>query len=304
MLRCLLLSCLLASAPDRALEPTAVADNVYAFIGEHGEIGPANQGNVGNSGFIVGATGVIVVDTGVSYRHGRQMISVIRAITDKPIVLVVITHAVQEFVFGAAAFAEAGAGLLTHAKSAELMRERCNHCLENLVTQLGESAMSGTRLIVPERTMERSQTMRVAGRDIELMYFGWASTPGDLAVLDRASGVVFAGGLVSNGRIPELRDGQLAGWLGALEALKRTHARVIVPGHGPVGGPDIADLTAAYLRALDQQVQSMYQRGATLTQTVDDAALPAFAHWDLYSTLNRQNALHRYLQLETEELSR
>jgi glyoxylase-like metal-dependent hydrolase (beta-lactamase superfamily II) len=304
MLRCLLLSCLIASAHADALEPTAVADGVYAFIGERGEISPANQGNVGNSGFIVGASGVIVVDTGVSYRHGQRMISAIRGVTDKPIVLVVITHAVQEFVFGNAAFTEIGAGLLTHAKTSALMRQRCNHCLENLVSQLGEEAMAGTRLIVPDRTVERSQAMRVAGRDIELLHFGWASTPGDLVILDRASGVVFAGGLVSNGRVPELRDGQLAGWLEALGALERTPARIIVPGHGPVGGRDLVDLTAAYLRALDEQVQSMYKRGATLTQTVDDVALPAFAHWDLYSTLHRQNALHRYLQLETEELSR
>ena len=304
MLRGLLLSCLIASAHAYALEPIAVADAVYAFIGERGEISPANQGNVGNSGFIVGASGVIVVDTGASYRRGQRMISAIRGVTDKPIVLVVITHAVQEFVFGSAAFADIGAGLLTHAKTADLMRQRCNHCLENLVSQLGQEAMAGTRLVVPNRTFERSQAMRVAGRDIELLHFGWASTPGDVAVLDRASGVVFAGGLVSNGRIPELRDGQLAGWLQALDLLQRLPAQIIVPGHGPVGGRELADLTAAYLRALDEQVQSMYKRGATLTQTVDEVALPAFAHWDLYPTLHRQNALHRYLQLETEELSR
>jgi len=63
-------------------------------------------------------------------------------------------------------------------------------------------------------------------------------------------------------------------------------------------------VTAEYLRALDAQVQSLYQRGATLTQTVDNVALPAYENWDLYPMLHRQNALHRFLQLETEELSR
>lgn len=304
MLRLLLLSCLILPALGYALEPTTVADHVYAFIGERGEVSPANLGNVGNSGFIVGSSGVIVIDTGASYRQGKQMIAAIRTVTDRPIVLVVITHAVQEFVFGASAFAETGADLLTHAKSADLMRQRCNHCLDNLTSQLGQESMSGTRLVVPQRTVERSQSMRVAGRDIELLYFGWASTPGDLAVFDRASGVVFAGGLVSNGRIPELRDGQLSGWLDALDRLERMPVRIIVPGHGPAGGRELVDLTAAYLRALDEQVQSLYRHGATLTQTVDEVALPAFSSWDLYSTLHRQNALHRYLQLESEELSR
>ena len=304
MLQLLLLSFLIVPALGHALEPIAVADHVYAFIGERGEISPANLGNVGNSGFIVGRSGVIVIDTGASYRQGKQMISAIRTVTDQPIVLVIITHAVQEFVFGASAFAETGADLLTHAKSADLMRQRCTHCLDNLTSQLGQEAMSGTRLVVPQRTIERSESMRVAGRDIELLYFGWASTPGDLAVFDRASGVLFAGGLVSNGRVPELRDGQLAGWLDALEQLQRMPVRIVVPGHGPAGGRELVDLTTAYLRALDAQVQSMYRHGATLTQTVDEVALPAFSNWDLYSTLHRQNALHRYLQLESEELSR
>jgi glyoxylase-like metal-dependent hydrolase (beta-lactamase superfamily II) len=304
MLRLLLTGCLLIPLLAHALEPIALAEGVYAFIGEHGEISAANQANVGNSGFIVGTSGVIVIDTGPSYRHGRQMIDAIRTVTDQPIVLVVITHAVQEFVFGAKAFAETGADLLAHAKSVDLMRQRCNHCLDNLVAQLGAEAMRGTQLVLPQRTVERSQSMRVAGRDLELLYFGWASTPGDLAVLDRASGVLFAGGIVSNRRIPELRDGQLAGWLEALSGLERTPGRIIVPGHGAPGGRDLAALTAAYLRALDERVGGLYKRGATLTQTVDDATLPAFAQWDLYSTVHRQNALHRYLQLETEELSR
>jgi alkyl sulfatase BDS1-like metallo-beta-lactamase superfamily hydrolase len=51
-----------------------VADSVYAFIGDLGEVGAANGGDIGNSGFIVGSSGVIVIDTGISYRHGKAMI--------------------------------------------------------------------------------------------------------------------------------------------------------------------------------------------------------------------------------------
>jgi glyoxylase-like metal-dependent hydrolase (beta-lactamase superfamily II) len=304
MLRCLLTFLLLLATPGWALQPLRVADGVYAFIGEGGEINASNGGNVGNSGFIVGASGVIVIDTGPSYLHGKQMIAAIGTVTDKPIALVIITHAVQEFVFGAAAFVESGAQLLTHAKSADLMRSRCNRCLENLTTQLGAPAMARTRLIVPQRTIEQTQTLHIAGREIELLHFGWASTPGDIVVVDRATGVAFTGAMVINRRIPEMRDAQLAGWLAALDQLKRSQARAVVPGYGAPGGLELADLTSAYLRALDTEVQRLYQRGATLTQTVDGCALPAYSGWDQYPTVHRQNALHRFLQLESEELSR
>ena len=109
--------------PAQALEPVRVADAVYAFIGDSGDIGPANAGNVGNSGFIVGRTGVIVIDTGVSYHHGKAMIEAIRRVSPLPVELVIITHAVQEFLFGNAAFVELHVPLLTHVESADLMRQ-------------------------------------------------------------------------------------------------------------------------------------------------------------------------------------
>jgi glyoxylase-like metal-dependent hydrolase (beta-lactamase superfamily II) len=305
MLRCSL-ACLLLSAvslpPAHALQPIRVGEGVYAFIGDLGEIGPDNGGDIGNSGFIVGSSGVVVIDTGASFRHGKAMIEAIRRISDKPVKLVVNTHAVQEFLLGNAAFAELGAPLLAHAKTAALMRERCQHCLDNLRKILGPQAMAGTRLVLPETTVAGSTTLEAAGRSLELLYFGWASTPGDMAVLDRDSGVLFAGGLVSAGRIPVLRDAKLDGWLQALDQLGRVRAGVIVPGHGSVGGPEIIRATASYLRALDEKVQALYKAGAGLIDVLDVATLPAYAGWSMYPSVHRQNVLHRYLQLEVEDL--
>ena len=301
LLACLLLLCAWPTVAG-ALEPVRVAEGVYAFIGDLGEAAAGNGGNIGNSGFIVGRTGVIVIDTGISYRHGQAMLEAIHRVSDKPVQLVIVTHAVQEFVFGNAAFAELGTPMLTHAKSAELMRQRCDHCLANLRKILGEHTMAGTRLVVPERTVDRSTTLAVAGRKLELLYFGWASTPGDLAVLDHDSGVLFAGGLVTSGRIPEVRDSDIDGWLQALEQLARVPAHAVVPGHGPTGGAEIIRATADYLRALDREVQELYGNGTSLMEAVDAAILPAYSDWSLYPSLHRQNALHRYLQLEVKDL--
>lgn len=298
----LVLSLAVHAACADALQPVRVADAVYAFIGHAGEIGPSNRGEVGNAGFIVGRDGVIVVDTGISARYGQAMIDAIRRVTDRPIALVIITHAEQEFLFGTAAFEALHAPLLTHARSAELMRQRCERCLQNLTKLLGADAMAGTRLVIPERTVETSTTLDIAGRHIELLHYGWGSTPGDLIVYDPASGALFAGGLVTNRRIPELRDAHLDGWLRALRQLDRVGADVIVPGYGQPGGHELIEATARYLRALDDKVTELYGAGASLLDAVDRADLPGYASWALYPSLHRQNALHRYLQLELEEL--
>jgi glyoxylase-like metal-dependent hydrolase (beta-lactamase superfamily II) len=286
---------------QEALQPEKVADGVYAFIGDAGEISAANRGFVGNSGFIVGPSGVIVIDTGTSYRHGRRMLEAIARVTDKPVELVIITHAVQEFLFGNAAFAERGVAILAHRETTKLMKARCEHCLENLKPVLGEE-LEGTRLVAPQRQIDATTTIDAGGRRLELIYLGWASTPGDLAVLDPDSGVLFTGAMVSVGRIPDIRDCDFEGWQRALRRLEGFRPARIVPGHGPVSGPGAIAQTAGYLDALDHSVKALYAESSSLMDSVEKAVLPAYRDWSMYPTMHRQNALHRYLQLELQDL--
>jgi glyoxylase-like metal-dependent hydrolase (beta-lactamase superfamily II) len=114
--------------------------------------------------------------------------------------------------------------------------------------------------------------------------------------------VLFAGGLVSSQRIPELRDADFAGWLDALDQLQRIPCISVVPGHGPVSAPRAIEQTRAYLLALDEKVQQMYSSGASLMEAVDAGDLPQYRSWGMYPGLHRKNTLQRYLQLELQEL--
>ena len=287
-----------------ATSPVPVAPGVYALIGETGEISPQNRGVVGNAGFIVGDTGVLAVNTGISYRYGRDMLASIASVTSLPVQLVVITHPIQEFLFGAAAFRERGIPILAHEKTAELIRSRCETCLKNLRRVLGDEEMDRSSVVVPDRLIVHTTLLDVGGRELQLIYFGWASTPGDLAVFDRTSGVLFAGGLVSAGRIPEVRDANLEGWIAALEQLDKLPVKAIVPGHGPVLTREEARQTLTYLRALEAKVGTLYKAGAGLTEAIARAELPAFESWSLYRVVHPQNVQHLYLQLEREDFNR
>jgi glyoxylase-like metal-dependent hydrolase (beta-lactamase superfamily II) len=298
------LSLLAAPASCFALEAVPVAPDVYAFLGDVEQPSVANGANTGNAGFIVGDDGVVVIDTGASYAYGKAMLAAIAQITGRPIRLVILTHGVQDFIFGSAAFSERGIPLLAQRASVDLMRSRCEHCLQNLIALLGEDAMHGTRVVLPQRTVEGSTTLQVAGRRIELLHFGWGATPGDLAVFDPGSGVLFGGGLVTWKRVPEMRDGKLAGWLQALDELDRLPARTLVPGHGPPAGRESIDAMRGYLVALDARARMLYESGRTLLEAVDQAALPAYADWGSYEVLNRKNLQQRYLEYELEDLEK
>jgi glyoxylase-like metal-dependent hydrolase (beta-lactamase superfamily II) len=280
--------------------PVQLAQGVYVMEGNGEAVAPANRGVVANNGFIVGTRGVTVIDTGSSYRYGRAMLDAIRAITPLPVERVIITHQAPEFVFGAAAFRDRDIPILAHRRAAELIRDRCAICLKNLRRTLGEDEMAGSRVTVPDQTLDSTTTLDSGGRTLQLLYFGPASTPGDLAVLDRATGVLFVGGLVSVGRIPELRNESIPGWLAALRQIESLDAHIVVPGFGPPVPPGSIAKTGAYLSELDLGVRRAYASGVGLSEAMRTVQMPDFKQYRLYATAQPANVQRLYLQLEKQ----
>ena len=290
-----------ANAITKAVE---VAPGVYMVQGAPGEPDTDNLGRIGNAGFIVGETGVVAIDTGTSYRHGEALLAQIRRVTDKPIRLALITHTRQEFLFGALAYREHGIPIQMHRQAAMLMRSRCEKCLKTLNQILGADAMQGTAMYTPDQQFEQAQTLDLIGRPLQLLYYGHSAGPGDVAVLDARTGVLFAGGLLDQARIPDVQDSDLAGWSAALRALHQLPIRAVVPGHGPLASPQVIAAVERYLAQLQDRVQQLLHAGAALSEVPDAVALPEFKGWDQYDTIHRRNASILFVRLEREQMFR
>ena len=289
-----------APASGVALE---IAAGVYVIPGTGGEPDVENLGRIGNAGFIVGDAAVVAIDTGTSYAHGVALLAAIRRVTDKPVRLALITHTRQEFLFGAAAYREQGIAVAMHAKAATLMTSRCEGCLKTLRRVLGDEAMRGTLMFKPDRTFDAAHRLDTLGeRPLQVLYFDHSSGPGDIAVLDSRSGVLFAGGLIDRGRIPDVGDSDLPGWRRALGALHRWAPRTVVPGHGPAGPETSIDDQERYLAQLETRVRTLMKADTPLSQIGDAASLPEFKHWDQYETTHRRNASIVFLRIEREQL--
>lgn len=289
--------------PERASslpEPLQVADGVYMFPGAKGEVDPENLGRTGNAGFIVGDSGVVAIDTGTSRRHGEDLLAAIARVTDKPVRLALITHTRQEFLFGASAFRARGIPVAMHRRAANLMTSRCENCLKTLRRQLGEEVMRGTTMFKPDIEFEASHTISSIGRPIEVLYFGHSSGPGDIAVLDLRTGVLFAGGLVDNQRIPDVQDADRSRWHTALGELGKLPLVAIVPGHGAAGPAGIAGSVDRYLTALETRMAELVQNGVALSEVAEAARMPAYAQWDRYDSIHPRNASIVFLQFERE----
>ncbi len=281
--------------------PVEVAQGVYALPGSGGEIAPENGGRIANVAFVVGPDGVIVVDTGISYREGEEIIAAVKTVSNRPIRLAILTHPSQEAIFGAGAFQARGIPVLAHRRSAELIAARCETCLRNLRSILGEDAMAATRVVKPDRVIEGDETLALIGRPLRLIAPQWSSAPGAIAVFDEQTSTLMAGNLISVNRIPNLRDADPKAWHDTLVQLASMRCRHLVPAYGPIGNcADIAAF-AHYFAALEDRVEALVKDGVSLAELRDRCSLPEFARWDQYEVLHPQNATYVYLRLERSQ---
>jgi glyoxylase-like metal-dependent hydrolase (beta-lactamase superfamily II) len=294
-----------AAAAGYAAIPIEVAPGVYMLRGAPGEADAGNRGRIGNAGFIVGARGVLAIDTGTSYREGRALLEAIAGVTDQPVRLALLTHARQEFIFGAAAFRERGIPIAMQHEAAQLMAARCEACLHTLNALLGAEEMRGTALPEPDLLLDGDRDLdALIGRPVRVLYFGHSSGPGDVAVLDVQSGTLFAGGLLDAMRIPDVQDSDLAGWKRALAQLHALRPTTIVPGHGPAAAGNLIYTIERYLTQLESRVRELLRGNAALSAVPDAVQLPEFRRWDQYHTIHRRNASIVFLRLEREGFAR
>jgi glyoxylase-like metal-dependent hydrolase (beta-lactamase superfamily II) len=291
--------CALAGA-KRSGRAVMIAPGVYMVAGSGGAADESNVGRIGNAGFIVGKRGVIAIDTGTSYAHGGDLLAAIREVTDQPVRVALITHTRPEFLFGAAAFRERGIPVRMHSRTARLMASRCETCLKTLRQTVGEDAMRGTEMYKPDQEFDASHQLDLIGRPVKLLYFGHSSGPGDIAVLDVETGVLYAGGLLDAQRIPDIQDSDLSGWNQALRDLQGMNLTHVVPGHGLGSSASLIISVQRYLTQLEARARSLVAAGSSLLNVSEEGELPEFASWDQYDTIHRRNAAIAFLRFERD----
>jgi glyoxylase-like metal-dependent hydrolase (beta-lactamase superfamily II) len=197
-------------------------------------------------GLVVGADGVLLVDTGSTLREGEQLRGQIEALTGRAVTHVVLTHGHFDHVLGAAAFPGARVygersldGFLRAAgTAAALAEDAARHG-----TDAAEAAEAAAALVGVTAPVADELWLDLGGdRLVRLVHPGPGHTGRDLVVVvpgGTASdpAVVFCGDLVEESGEPQAGpDASPAGWPAALDAVLALGGETAryVPGHGAV----------------------------------------------------------------------
>jgi quinoprotein relay system zinc metallohydrolase 2 len=290
-----------AGAEPLAMEE--VAEGVFVHTGLHQDATKANHGDIANIGFVVGARGVAVIDTGGSARLGQLLREAVIKVTDLPILYVINTHVHPDHIFGNAAFTQDRPEYIGHVKLPRQMAVRGDYYMRRLKGFLGEAQAQGTKVVPPTRTVAigKPVDLDLGGRMLTLTAWPQAHTNNDLTVLDLKTGILWAGDLVFMERIPSM-DGSLLGWKKVLERLRGIKITKVIPGHGPASAswPAAQDAQSRYFDVLIEGIRPIIKEGGTINRAVATVGKSEADKWVLFDDYNPGNVTNVFVELEWE----
>ncbi len=299
-----LLGCAAAfAAAETPLALREVAPGVHVHVGVVGEWGPANGGDVGNLGIVVGERCAAVIDSGGTAALGAALKAAVQRITPLPVCWLINTHAHPDHVLGNEAFVAAdgsGPRIVGHHRLPAALQARAPHYLNALRRDFG-AAHTEARVVFPTQLVQDTLELDLGGRTLLLRAWPTAHTDADLTVLDVRTGTLFLGDLLFRDHMPVV-DGRLKGWLGVLERLAAERVTLAVPGHGEPSRdwPGVLAPQQRYLGELQTQVRAALKAGWTLLQATERIAAPA-APWRLGELYHARNVTAAYAELEWED---
>jgi len=293
-----------ATTPSSDFSMESIGNGIYVHHGEHLDISEGYQGDICNISFIVGEKGVAVVDTGGNLKTGQLLKDAIRKVTSLPILYVINTHVHPDHIFGNAAFVADGkedkVKFVGHEKLANAMELRRESYQRINEKYLGTAA-KGAEIIKPDMVVKDTLTLDLGGRTLTLKAFPPAHTNTDLTVLDSKTSGLWTGDLLFMERTPVI-EGDIKGFIAAIDTLKALPAKFAIPGHGPVTQDWLAALNKEqhYFNTLLIDVRNAIKKGESMEVTMDKAAVNEQNNWQLFNITNRRNINTIYPGLEWE----
>ena len=247
------------SKPVRELAP-----GVYYYFGDE------KQQKSANCTWIVFKDYVLAIDA--NYPWGaEEILQEIRKTTSKPVKFVFNTHYHHDHTFGNAIFADAGATIVSTAKTAEEMRSLGQYEWDHGSGYSGRN-MKGYRREFPSLLFNDTIVFDDSIHRVELIRMGPAHTGGDGVAFLPKEKILVTGDLFINGNpwgnnVADA-DADYDKWLDVLETMAGWNVTIVIPGHGEPATTEQLKNQRLYLKDMLDQVRKGIKDGKTKEQLI------------------------------------
>lgn len=228
-----------------------VKDNLY-FIDASSPV-DRSQFTGGNTGVFITDTGVVVVDTKLA-GYGPDILAKIRAVTPKPVTMIINTHTHGDHTGSNEAF-PASVDIVAHENTKALMAKM--------------DAFAGAKAaFLPKRTFKDKMTIGSGKDQIDLYYFGAGHTSGDTWVVYPALRVLQTGDMFAWKDAPLLDRANGGSGVEFPKTIGKAIAAIkdvdtVIPGHSPLMKPADLQEYQRYTADLLAQVEAAAKAGKT-----------------------------------------
>ena len=282
---------------------------IYYTIGSPGIPEQKNQGHTSNAGFVVTADGVVVFDALGTPSLGWNLLEAIKKITTAPVRYNVISHYHADHIYGLQAFKDHGASLVVAQQRAteyredeETAGERAEQRLDQRRLALAPWVDANTRVVAPDITFDSRMTLFLGGKRFVLIYAGPAHSASDSMMVVEPDGVLFAGDVVQNGRIPFMNadDVDTANWLRSLAEVETLAPKFIIPGHGrpSANAKDAIAFTRDYISFVRSAMGKAAVDWVDFDTAYDQIDWSKYKDIPAFDVNNRANAYRIFLEME------
>jgi cyclase len=281
-----------------------LGNGIFAAIHKDG------GGAICNAGIVDLGDRTLVFDTFLTPQAARDLKRAAETLTAKPVSIVVNSHAHNDHVWGNQVFSAQADIVSTVVTTETIMSEGMKECAwyrENTPKRLAAlqesyeslsdenerselslwidyyehlaEAINGLEIVPPKTTFSGHMIFRGTERTVELIEYKKGHTSSDLILFLPQDSVIFMGDLLFINSHPYLGDGDPDSLINILQEVQQMGVRVLIPGHGPVGGVEDLAILIRYV-AVCQDIVNRVISGGNTEEAVDRVKLPEpFDSW-------------------------
>ncbi len=296
----LIISLRISSANDIDFEE--IQPGIFVHQGEHHDIDENYDGDICNVGFIIGDESVAVIDTGGSPAIGQKILNAIKEKTSLPIRFVINTHVHLDHIYGNIAFLDEDPIYIGHSELPKAMKLRKSYYEKINQDFLGLSAKDSVQ-VIPTVLVKAKEIKEIdlGNRILKIEAYPKAHTNTDITIEDINTKTAWLGDLLFTERTPSI-DGDIHGFIDALDVIKNKNYKKIIPGHGSIPKKNNKALKKIkkYLELLRDGIKEAIENGLGIQESIEIVALSEKNEWELFEIQNARNINMVYPIMEWE----
>ena len=218
-----------------------------------------------NVGCVITEQGPVIIDTPMLPEEAYDLRDQLRQMSELDIAYIIYTHQHFDHVMGSAFLTKrtiAYNGAISGIKYLETSLANDITLFFPDLYEEKKEIFDNLDIILPQITFFNELRLYMGDRTLELSFVGGHSSA-SIVIYVPEDRVVFCGDNVVTGILPVTANCRFGPWIEMLRRVEEMEVDIIVPGHGDIGGKELARNMRFYFEGMRDRVRSLFNVGAT-----------------------------------------